>query len=116
MPAIEPAVEAGAAAEAAVQPAWVYLDASALVALLAVEPRSAGLRQWLNDNESTPLVSADWCVTEVASALSQKVRTRQWVTAVADAAWAQFGAACDGLLTLVPVEANDFAAAWSNVQ
>ena len=90
-------------------PEPVYVDTSALVALLSAEPRSAGLRDWIEDHDSTPLVSADWCVTEVASALSHKVRTRQLSQDLADAAWEHFGIACDGLLALVPVEATDYA-------
>lgn len=89
----------------------VYVDASAIVALFAGEPRGQGVRDWLDEVASAPLISADWCMTEVASALSLKVRTRQLSTDLAAAAWAQFGAACDALMTLVPVEPPDFVTA-----
>jgi uncharacterized protein len=89
----------------------VYVDSSALVALVATEARTTALKQWLRANDQVPLVSADWCVPEVASALSLKVRTSQLDTGLADEAWNEFGAACDGLLQLMPVEASDFSMA-----
>ena len=57
-------------------PARVYVDTSALVALVTAEPRTASLKAWLRGHGKAALVSADWCVPEVASALSIKVRTR----------------------------------------
>ena len=90
-------------------PARVYVDTSALVALVTAEPRSAALRVWLHDHAGTALVSADWCVPEVASALSIKVRTGQLDADFADEAWGEFGIACDGLLDLMPVAPGDFS-------
>ena len=98
MPAIE-AVPAGK----------VYVDTSALVAMITAEPRSASLKAWLRSNQGQALVSADWCVPEVASALSIKVRSGQIDVAIADEAWSEFGAACDGLLDLMPVVPGDFS-------
>lgn len=97
-------------------PAWppaakVYVDSSALVALVTTEARTGALKQWLRANEQVPLVSADWCVPEVASALSIKVRSHQLASGLADEAWNEFGAACDGLLQLTPVAATDFSVA-----
>lgn len=89
----------------------VYVDTSALVALVTAEPRSAPLREWLRGHVGEALVSADWCVPEVASALAIKVRTGQLDAALADEAWGEFGAACDGLLDLMPVEPGDFSLA-----
>ena len=98
MPATEPVV-----------PARVYVDTSALVALVTAEPRSAALRAWMHRHADVALVSADWCVPEVASALSIKVRTGQLGAGIADEAWSEFGAACDGLLDLRPVAPADFS-------
>jgi uncharacterized protein len=91
--------------------AKVYLDTSALVALVTTEARTSALKQWLRAHEQVPLVSADWCVPEVASALAIKVRSRQLDSDLADEAWTEFGAACDGLLRLTPVAATDFSLA-----
>ena len=90
-------------------PARVYVDTSALVALVTAEPRTASLKAWLRGLAMAALVSADWCVPEVASALSIKVRTGQLEAGIADEAWAEFGAACDGLLDLMPVQPGDFS-------
>ncbi len=87
------------------------MDTSALVALVTVEARTAALKQWLRVHDQVLLVSADWCVPEVASALAIKVRSRQLDSDLADEAWNQFGAACDGLLQLTPVAATDFSMA-----
>lgn len=88
----------------------VYLDSSFLVALLANEPSSEQASQWLASHPRVRLCSADWCVTEVASALSIKVRTGQLTDALAQDAWAGFQEACDGLFELHPVGSEDFAA------
>jgi uncharacterized protein len=106
MPAIDPA-----AAQLPPSTAKVYVDTSALVALVTTEPRSAALKQWLRDHGGASLISGDWCVPEVASALSIKVRSRQIDSGLADEAWNEFGAACDGLLQLTPVAATDFSLA-----
>lgn len=87
----------------------VYVDTSALVALVTAEPRTASLKAWLRGHGKAALVSADWCVPEVASALSIKVRTGQLEAGIADEAWSEFGAACDGLLDLMPVQPGDFS-------
>ena len=87
----------------------VYVDTSALVALVTAEPRTASLKTWLRGHAEQTLVSADWCVPEVASALAIKVRSGQLDAAIADEAWTEFGAACDGLLDLMPVEAGDLS-------
>lgn len=89
----------------------VYLDTSALVALVANEPNAPSVKRWLAAADAAPLCSSDWCVPEVASALSLKVRTGQLDERQADAAWQAFGAACDGLLDLLPVQATDYSTA-----
>ena len=41
----------------------VYVDTSALVALVSTEVRTVALKQWLRVHEQVPLVGADWCDT-----------------------------------------------------
>ncbi len=89
----------------------VYADSSCLVAMVAVEPWTADVMQWIEARAGQPMHSADWCATEVAGALSIKVRTGQLSSALADAAWTEFEGACDGLLRLVSVTSADFVLA-----
>jgi uncharacterized protein len=89
----------------------IYLDTSVLVALVANEPGAPSVKRWLAGPDAAPLCSADWCVPEVATALSLKVRTGQLDETQADAVWQAFGAACDGLLDLLPVQAMDYSIA-----
>ena len=58
----------------------LYLDASLLVSALTRERASPRVRDWLEANAAAELAISDWVSTEVASALSMKVRT-QAVTA-----------------------------------
>jgi predicted nucleic acid-binding protein len=53
----------------------LYLDTSAAVALLVPEPGSARLQAWLQAREEGGIAISPWVATEVASALSLKVRT-----------------------------------------
>ena len=89
----------------------VYADSSCLVAMVAREPRTADIMQWIEVRAGQPVQSADWCASEVASALSIKVRTGQLSAALADAAWDGFESACDGLLQLMSVASADFVLA-----
>lgn len=89
----------------------IYADASAVVAFLVNEPHTPALMRWLEDHADLDLVSADWCITEVASALSRKVRVGTLAAADARDAWLEFHEACDSLLDLASVEADDFSAA-----
>lgn len=89
----------------------VYVDTSAWVALFANESGAAGVRQWMLGHQESVLCSAQWCVTEFASALSVKVRYGGISQAQADAAWAEFEQLCDGGVKLLPVETQDFSTA-----
>lgn len=89
-------------------PAWIYADTSALVALFAKESAAHAIRLWL-ENESNVLCSADWCVTEVSSALSTKVRSNALTQQDADFAWETFEQSCQGDLELLPVLPQDFS-------
>jgi uncharacterized protein len=47
----------------------IYLDSSALVKLILVEPESSSLRQWLAGNSGQPMVSSTLHRAEVARAV-----------------------------------------------
>lgn len=88
----------------------VYLDTSVVVPLFVSEPASLAVDDWLEAcNE--PLVSADWLVTEFASALSIKVRRSELQAKQAKAVWADFSTFCSSGLRLLPVSRPAFAAA-----
>lgn len=88
-------------------PTWIYADTSALVALFAKESTANAIRSWL-ENESNVLCSADWCISEVSSALSMKVRSNSLTQDDADFAWDTFEQSCQGDLELLPVLPQDF--------
>ncbi len=52
----------------------LYLDASLVVAALAREARTAEAQAWLAVNDTQALCISAWTATEVASAISLKVR------------------------------------------
>lgn len=67
----------------------IYLDTSAAVPLFVPEPASDAVDAWLASYEG-PLVSSDWLVTELASALSIKQRAGALSARHAAAAWRAF--------------------------
>jgi uncharacterized protein len=85
----------------------VYVDTSALVALIVNEPGSAAVAAWYASTKSE-LVSAAWCVTEFGSALGMKQRTAQLDAAQAQQAWERFQRLVAGDLRLLSVEPVDF--------
>ncbi|MFO1292053.1 MAG: type II toxin-antitoxin system VapC family toxin [Rubrivivax sp.] len=85
----------------------VYVDTSALVALIVNEPGSAGVAAWYQAARSE-LLSAAWCVTEFGRALGLKQRTAQLDAAQARAAWERFERLVANDLRLLPVETSDF--------
>ena len=85
----------------------VYVDTSVLVALHLNESRSADAARWYGAC-TDKLVSAMWCVTEFASALSIKQRTGQVTEAEGQAAWQRFERLCANDLQLLPVEPATF--------
>ena len=88
----------------------VYVDTSVLVALLTNEATADRITQWVAE-ETRPLVSGDWCVTEFASALSLKQRTLQISPRQSNAAWKVFNQFCDGTLRLLPLDRDVFGQA-----
>lgn len=85
----------------------IYVDTSAVVALIVNEPGSAAVAAWYATSRSE-LVSAVWCVTEFGSALGLKQRTAQLDASQAQAAWDHFERLVANDLRLIPVEAADF--------
>ena len=85
----------------------VYVDTSALVALIVNEPHSAAVARWYGGARDE-LVSAVWCVTEFASALGIKQRTGQLDAEQAQEAWARFERLVANDLKLLPVEPANF--------
>lgn len=81
----------------------VYLDTSAIVALIVNETHSAVVARWYAGTRAD-LVSAAWCVPEFASALGIKQRTQQLNADQAVQAWERFGRFVASDLTLLPVE------------
>jgi len=85
-----------------------YLDTSVIVAALTGEATAPAIRQW-RLTRSPIQVTADWTLTEVASALAFKVRTHQLDQAQADAAWGVFNRLTDtGALRLLPVSRDNY--------
>ncbi len=88
----------------------VYVDTSVLVALFTNEATAERVTTWFAD-ESRPLVSGDWCMTEFASALALKRRTLQINIKQSNAAWKVFSQFCDQNLRLLPLERDVFSEA-----
>lgn len=80
----------------------VYVDTSVVVALLTAEPGSAKATKWYAAATEAP-TCADWLLTEFASALSMKVRTKQLSDAHAKRVRKEFEALAAGGLRVVPV-------------
>jgi hypothetical protein len=78
----------------------IYVDTSVAVALFVPEARTAAIMQWLATTDAA-LVSADWILTELASALSIKERRGDLSAADAEAVWSEFESFCEAGLSLV---------------
>jgi len=89
----------------------LYVDTSVLIALFTHEAKTQTVQAWYAGLGDTPLCSAAWCVTEFASALSIKQRTRQTTGRQAGQAWRQFEILCDGDLRLLAVGRESFRSA-----
>lgn len=91
----------------------LYLDTSAVVALLVTEPGSLRLQTWLQAREDAIIAISPWVDTEVASALSLKVRTGALSLAQRADAAAQWRSWSESLV-LLPVDKASFEAAALN--
>jgi predicted nucleic acid-binding protein len=85
----------------------IYLDTSVLVALFTNEASASHITLWYAD-ETRLLTSGDWCMTEFASALALKKRTRQLSCEQCDTAWQVFCEFCSSGLRLLPLEREVF--------
>jgi predicted nucleic acid-binding protein len=85
----------------------IYVDTSVLVALYLPEGKSDAVGRWYTSCKDT-LISAAWCVSEFASALSIKQRTGQIDASAAHKAWQQFERMCASDLQLLPVDHSTF--------
>ena len=101
----------------------IYVDTSALVALIVNEPGSAGVAAWYAAAKGE-LVSAAWCVTEFGSVLGLKRRSAPLDAGQARAAWGRFERLVANDVRLLPVEPIDFhraallsldAARWKSI-
>ena len=85
----------------------IYVDTSAIVALLTVEPRTQGVTAWYAGLHATPTCS-DWLLTEFSSALSIKLRTGHISAANAKRVRKEFELLTEGGLRIVPVSRSAF--------
>lgn len=85
----------------------IYLDTSVAIPLFIPEPTSDAVDAWFEACDDT-LISADWILTEFASALSIKVRRGEIEQKQAQAAWKNFESFCQSGLRLVPVSRQAF--------
>ena len=93
-----------------------YIDASALVAALVSEPHSQRARLWLEAQPAGQVFISDWTHTEVASALSQKLRSGQLTIdqrAEALTTWRRLHTASLQTLAIVP-QHFELATAFAN--
>ena len=84
-----------------------YVDTSVLVALLVKEAKSPAVAQWY-EKSTGQLVSCTWCITEFASALSLKQRTKQITAAQGQVAWQNFERLYSNDLTLLHPDTETF--------
>lgn len=85
----------------------IYVDTSAIVALLTVEPKTQNVTAWYARLRDTPSCS-DWLITEFSSALSIKLRTGRINEANARQVRKEFALMAEGGLRVVPVSRGAF--------
>ena len=85
----------------------IYVDTSVLVPLFLNEPHSAAAANWYS-LEKRELVAAAWCITEFASALGIKQRTRAIDADQAQGAWAHFSRMVAADLRLLSIDPSHF--------
>lgn len=88
----------------------LYLDTSLLTAALTAEERSESARNWINAADE-PLITSEWAMTELASALSLKQRRRELDPVTRAVAERSLARLVDEALDVVLVLQPDFRAA-----
>lgn len=88
----------------------IYLDTSIVVPLVVLEEKSVAIRRWIGSVGDDALAISDWTTTELASALSLKVRSRHLTIAQAAEGRRVFAATAENLIVFTPTHA-DFARA-----
>jgi hypothetical protein len=87
-----------------------YLDTSVIVTVLTMETTSDDVERWLKPRDIAELLVSDWTVTEVASALSRKLRKGEITEIERAVARREFDAMLESIHT-VRVRREDFHAA-----
>lgn len=86
----------------------LYLDAALLVASVTNEVETDRVQRWLSANSASDLIISDWVITELSSALSIKVRTRQVTSEERSAALSAFRETSAQSFLSVPVTGAHF--------
>lgn len=91
----------------------ILLDASLLVASIAIEDMSHLVVDWMTDQQAGSLAVSEWGLTECASALSFKVRTGQMSEQFRQKAQESLNQLLAESLTAIAVPPQSFATARS---
>ena len=93
-----------------------YVDTSVFIALFLPEATSVAIRSWFQQSRLDEVAISSWTLTEFASALGRKIRSRVASADSAAAALTGFrGLARESLSTVVPRH-HDFADAAALIQ
>ncbi|MBH0203534.1 MAG: type II toxin-antitoxin system VapC family toxin [Nitrospira sp.] len=93
----------------------VYVDTSAIVALLTVEPKTHDVTTWYAGLQEMPYC-ADWLLTEFSSAISIKLRAGQLTEPHAKLVRKEFNLLAAEGLRLIPVSRTAFKRAADMVK